>query len=90
MRVGLWLRPVPAGHRTARQVRVPVDGRIPRARALLGRPPAALLLVLPDSDEVDLALLDGRLGRAARLAVLALEEIRQRRVTCQIKASRGN
>ena len=94
LRGGLLLRPVSVWHRTTRQARVPVDGgRIPRPgpRALLGRPPVAvlLLLVLPDSDEVDLALLDGRLGRAARLAVLALEYIRQRRVTCQITKGEG-
>ena len=76
LRVGLWLRPVTAGHRTTRQVgRLPVyGGRVPGARAPLGRPVAgALLLMLPDAEEVDLALLDGRLGRAARFAVIALE-----------------
>ena len=41
---------------------------------LCGRPVAGvLLLMLPNAEEVDLALLDGRLGRAARLAVVALE-----------------
>ena len=70
-------------------MRVPVDGRVPRARALLGRPPGALLLMLPYPDEIDLALLDGRLGRAARLALVALEEVRQRRVTCQTSKVSG-
>ena len=55
--------------------RLPVyGGRVAGARVPLGRPVAgALLLMLPDAEEVDLALLDGRLGRAARLAVVALE-----------------
>ena len=41
------------------------------------------ILDLSEPEQVELALFDGRLGRAARLVLLALKEVSQRRVTCR-------